>query len=225
MIKFWKNKKKGFPPNSPDWLLSYYDDTILIDHNAPSRTIEFSVIDLESTGLDTHKDRIISFGMIPLYNFEMWPGKSFQCFVKQTYFDKETIPIHGILPDDLKDGLSEVEFLKTIIPRLSGKVIVGHHVGFDLAMINHALQRHFQVELVNPYVDTGTLYKKAYPSKFIYNKYQNPIPSLDEIAAEFEIKTKDRHSAMGDALTTAFIFMKLWRRWEENQEYDLKDLI
>lgn len=225
MFKFWKRKKFKIPADGPDWLKSYYENTVDIDHNALSRSMDFAVIDLEATGLDIHKDKIISFGLIPLRNFEIWPGSSFQCYIKQTYFDNETIPIHGILRDDIKDGLSEVEFLETTINRLSGKVIVGHHVGFDFAMINQALQRHFDAKLINPFIDTGVLYKKAYPSKFIYNKYQNPVPSLDEIAAEFEIKTKDRHSAMGDALTTAFIFMKLWRRSEENQEFALKDLL
>lgn len=226
MFKFWK-KRKQFkkPANGPDWLVSYYEQTAGIDDNRDARSHDFAVIDLEATGLDKHKDKIISFGFIPLRDFEIWPGKSFQCYIKQTYFDKETIPIHGILHEDIKDGLSEKEFLESTIPRLSGKVIVGHHVGYDIAMINQALLRHFDAELINPTIDTGVLYKKAYPSKFIYNKYQNPIPTLDEIAAEFEIKTRDRHSAMGDALTTAFIFMKLWRESEDNQEAALKDLL
>lgn len=225
MFKFWKRNKPKVPAKGPEWLRAYFEHTIAIDQNAPSRDQDFAVIDLEATGLDTAKDKIISFGFIPLRNFEIWPGKSFQCYIKQDYFDKETVPIHGILKDDIKDGLSEEDFLKSILPRLSGKVIVGHHVGYDIAMINQALQRHYDTELINPIIDTGVLYKKAYPSKFIYNKYQSPMPSLDEIAMEFDIQTRDRHSAMGDALTTAFIFMKLWRTAEENQDYTLKDLL
>lgn len=225
MLKFWKNKKKTYRPDSPDWWKSYFENTLPIDPKAPSRTIDFVVIDLEATGLDVNIDRILSFGLVPVLNFEISPGHSFECFVRQTYFDRETVPIHGILPSDLREGLPEKEFLETIIPQLAGKVIVGHHIGFDLAMINQALRRHFNVELINPFIDTALLYKNAYPSKFIYNKYQNPVPSLDEIAAEFDIDIRDRHSALGDAMTTAFIFMKLWRKLEHNQRTALKDLL
>ncbi len=225
MLNFRKNKKKSFRSDSPEWWKSYFEKTLPIDQKAASRTIDFVVIDLETTGLDVNKDRILSFGLIPLLNFEISPGYSFECFVQQTYFDRETVPIHGILPSDLTDGLPETEFLETIIPQLAGKVIVGHHIGFDLAMINHALRRHYNVELINPSIDTASLYKNAYPSKFIYNKYQSPLPSLDEIAIEFDIDTRDRHSALGDAMTTAFIFMKLWRQLEHNQKSILKDLL
>lgn len=225
MWSFWKKKNNKLPAGSPDWLVAYYNKTKSIDLNAPSRTVNFVVIDLEATGLDVKRDRIISFALIPLRNFELYPGKSFQCFVQQAYFDKETIPIHGILPGDIRDGLQEKEFLSTIIPLLAGKIVVGHHIGFDKAMINQALKRHFGAGLMNPFIDTGALYKKSYPSKFVYNKYQNQIPTLDEIADEFEIMTRDRHSAMGDAMTTAFVFMKLWRNSERNQETALKDLL
>jgi len=225
MRYFWKSKKNKLSPNSPDWWRHYFEKTEKIDPKKPSRMVDFVVIDLEATGLDIHKDRILSFGLIPVQNFEMWPGQSFQCFVQQSYFDRETIPIHGLLRSDIEHGLQEKDFLKTIIPLLAGKVIVGHHIGFDLAMINHALKRHFNVNLINPHIDTGVLYKKAYPSKFIYNKFQSPVPSLDEIAQEFDIITQDRHSALGDAQTTAFIFMKLWRQSEHGQRSSLKDLL
>lgn len=222
MWKIWKNK---IPPNSPGWWKSYFNQTDKIDLKTSTRMVDFAVIDLETTGLNVNKDRILSCGLIPIRNFEIWPGQSFQCFIRQTYFDKETIPIHGLLRSDIENGLSEPDFLASFIPLLSGKVIVGHHIGFDVAMINQALNRHFNVKLINPIVDTGSLYKKAYPSKFIYNKYQNPAPSLDEVASEFDIKTRDRHSAMGDATITAFIFMKLWKNLEYLQKNKLRDML
>lgn len=225
MWNIWSNNDKKLPADSPEWWKTYYHQTKAIDLKSPFRETEFAVIDLEATGLDILQDRIISFGLIPVINFEIWAGNSFQCFVKQSYFDKESVPIHGLLPSDIKDGLSEKQFLKSIIPRLAGQVIVGHHIGYDIAMINQSLKRNYNVQLINPSLDTGHLYKKAYRSKFLYNKYQAPIPSLDEIAGEFKIETQDRHSAMGDALVTAFIFMKLIREMELSQPIDLKGLL
>lgn len=225
MWKFWKKPKAIVLPDAPDWVKNYVEQTQNIDTKTPSREIDFVVIDLESTGLNIHKDRIISFASIPLFDFELLPGQSFHCYVNQSYFDTETVPIHGLLPRDIKNGLSEKEFIETIIPLLSGKVLVGHHTGYDIAMINQALHRYYDIELINPFVDTGDLYKKTFPSKFTYNRYPHQIPSLDEIAQEFEIMTHNRHSAMGDATITAFIFMKMWKGAEKGKKTRLKNLL
>ena len=222
---FSSKSRKKLSPHHPDWVQDYWEKTQNIDPKARMTEVDFAVIDLEATGLDVTRDRIISFASIPVRNFEIRPIEAFHCYVSQSYFDRQTIPIHGLLLRDIKDGLSEVGFLETIIPLLSGKVIVGHHIGYDVAMINQALGRHFDFELVNPVIDTGDLYKKSYPSKFAYNRYRNQMPSLDEIAREFEIKTHNRHSAMGDAMITAFVFMKLWKRAEQENKNRLKHLL
>lgn len=224
---YWgkKNNKNRPKPGSPAWLVDYFERNQSIDPQLRSKDVEFAVIDLEATGLDIHKDRIISFGLIPVQDFEIIPAQSFQCFVRQTYFDRDTVPIHGILQDEIQEGLSEEMFLETIIPLLAGRVLVGHHVGYDTAMLNQALQRHYQFSLTNLAIDTGDLYKKTFPSKFMYRQYPSHSPSLDEIAAEFEILTHNRHSAIGDATITAFIFMKLWKLSEGEKKHRLRNLL
>src|SRR5690606_39339067 len=114
----------------------------------PSRELDFAVVDLEATGLDVHKDRIISYAAFSVNEYEIFPGQSYHCYVRQTYFDPGSILIHGLLEKDIEDGLPEKDYLQTIIPLLTGKVLVGHHIGYDVAMINHALKRHFVILLV-----------------------------------------------------------------------------
>lgn len=224
MWHFRKKNKIQPSPSDPPWIRKYLEETQKIDPKTPSRELDFAVVDLEATGLDVHKDRIISYASIPVHDFEIFPGRSYHCYVRQTYFDPGSILIHGLLQKDIEDGLPEKEYLQTIIPLLTGKVLVGHHIGYDVAMINQALKRHFDFQLVNPLVDTGDLYKKSFPSKFTYQRYPSRLPSLDEIAGEFDILTHNRHSAMGDATITAFIFMKLWKMAEKGRKIRLKNL-
>lgn len=219
------NSKKKLLSGQPEWVQDYWEQTQRIHPKTLLREVEFEVIDLEATGLDVYKDRIISYASVPVQNFEILPNESFSCYISQSYFDWQSIPIHGLLRRDIEDGLSEQAFLETIVPRLSGKVIVGHHIGYDIAMINQALSRHFKFELINPVIDTGDLYRKTFPSKFAYDRYRQQMPTLDEIAREFEIKTHHRHSAMGDATITAFVFMKLWKRAEQENKIRLKHLL
>lgn len=224
MINFFRKKYQP-DPDAPSWYQEYEEVTRTIRPQMDVSNIRFSVLDVEATGLDIHQDRIISFALIPVENYEMIPAGSFQCLVQQKYFDKNSVHIHGLRHSDINDGISEEELLKKIIPILQGTVIVGHHVGFDIAMINKALGRHFGQKLCNPVIDTGQLYKKVFPSQFIYNIYQAPVPSLDDLADQFGLEFPDRHVAMGDAIMTGLIFMQLMRKMKNKKGLILKDLL
>ena len=227
MFLFNRKKKssKNYASHLPEWWKDYMKETEKINFNQRAESFEFKVLDLETTGLDVDEDRIISVGLIPILNYEMFPGKAYHTLVYQDHFKKDSVSIHGLTMDDLKSGITEESFLETIIPELAGTVIVGHHIGFDIAMINKSLNRHWGCKLVNPVLDTAMMYKRCFPIKFVYDKYINQVPTLDEIASEFELAFHDRHSAMGDAAITGVIFMKLLRKLQHLKVQTLKELL
>jgi len=224
MFPFFKKQYKP-DPNAPEWWQEYERATREITTSTEVNDVWFSVLDVESTALDVELDRILSFAMIPIYQEEMIPSGSFECLVRQQYFDKETVHIHELRRADIEEGIAEKEFLEKIIPMLKGTVIVGHHIGFDIAMINRALERHFNQKLCNPVVDTGQLYKKLYASRFLYSKYEKPVPTLDKLAADFGLKFHDRHSAMGDTIMTGLVFLKFIRKLRGKRKLMLKELM
>lgn len=225
MFRFFKKKYEP-DPNAPEWWQDYERETIELDLKERVEQVKFSVLDVESTGLDVERDRILSFAMIPVVQEEMIPSGSFECLVQQEYFDEETVPIHELRREDIKEGIPEKEFLETIVPLLKGTVIVGHHIGFDIAIINQALKRNFtNLQLCNPVIDTGYLYQKLYASRFLYSKYQKKVPTLDKLAADFGLEFHDRHSAMGDTIMTGLVFLKFVRRLKGNGRLLLKDLM
>lgn len=224
MFHFLRKNQKP-PADAPAWWLEYLEATSRISPRDPVFHTKFTVLDIEATGLDIYQDRIISFASIPVIEEEMIPADSFQCLVRQEYFDKDSVPIHELRHTDISHGLTESDFLKKAVSLLKGAVIVGHHVGYDVAMINQALGRMHGLKLVNPVVETGALYKKTYPSQFSYRKYGTAVPSLDTLAAQFDLVFHDRHSAMGDTIMTALIFLKLIRKLKGKKELLLKNLL
>ena len=225
MFRFFKKKYKP-NPNAPEWWQDYERETMELDLKEKVEQVRFSVLDVESTGLDVERDRILSFAMIPIYQEEMIPAESYECLVQQEYFDEESVPIHELRREDIKEGILEKEFLKTIVPMLKGTVIVGHHIGFDIAIINEALKRNFgDLQLCNQVIDTGHLYQKLYSSRFLYSKYQKRVPTLDELAADFGLEFHDRHSAMGDTIMTGLVFLRFVRRLNGNGRLLLRDLM
>lgn len=222
---FGKKNKAVLRSSDPEWWREYFVETQAIDRSQRVSSFLFKVVDLETTGFDYQSDRIISAGVIPSFGYELYPAQAYHTLIRQDFIKKDGVQIHGLTMRDIQSGIEEVDFLKQIVDQLKGTIIVGHHIGFDVAMINAGLQRHWGLSLINPVIDTAYLYKRCYPIKFIYDKYVNQIPSLDDIAEEFELVFHDRHSALGDAAITGVIFLKLLRNLENAKVDTLKELL
>ena len=121
----------------------------------------------------------------------------------------EATKIHGILPSQTKGGIPEKQMLETLIPLLMGTVIVGHHISFDAAMLNVALERHFSISLKNQLLDTAYFASKELEA-FRETGYINQRPpSMEDVCTQLNIPMAERHTADGDVFTTAQIFLIL----------------
>src|SRR5690625_1772980 len=143
MFRFFKKKYEP-DPDAPDWWQEYERETMGLDLKARVDQVKFSVLDVESTGLDVERDRILSFAMIPVLQEEMIPAGSFECLVQQEYFAEETIPIHELRREDIKEEITEKELWKIIVFLHIGTLIIEHNIGFDIAIINIALKINFR---------------------------------------------------------------------------------
>lgn len=179
----------------------------------PLSEIRFLVMDAETTGFDVRKDKLLSLagveiraGQIDVSRVHSW--MIFQPEVGVT----DAATVHCILPSDTRSGLPEPLVIEQVLPDLQGSVIVGHHVNFDAALLDEALRRRFGIRLRNPVVDTAALAMIAIDA-FAKTGYSNQRPpSLDEVCTHCGIEMMDRHTAAGDAFTTAELFLLLCGR-------------
>ena len=184
-----------------------------VNKKEPDSFIRWAVLDLETTGFNLHKDRILSVAVTIVENgqFNMQTFKSWFVYQDLTKVNEAT-KIHGILPSQTEAGIPEKQLLETLIPLLAGTVIVGHHIAFDAAMLNVALERHFSVPLRNQILDTAYFASKELEAfrKTGYNN-QRP-PSMEDVCAQLNIPMAERHTAEGDVFTTAQMFLILQGR-------------
>lgn len=205
----------------PDFWIHYINAT----KNYKPETIEnakFIVFDCESSGLDVRNDRILSIGAVTIKNKNIKVNQVFEYYVKQDVFKRESAVIHGLLKNHKDDQKEEEEVVKEFLKYIEGSIIVGHHVGFDMGLVNYALKRIGLPKLVNPTLDTGNLFKKT--KHEIYADVYNKHFTLDELCDELKITKKDRHTASGDAYLTAIVFLKIIGRLKKTQQVSLKDL-
>ena len=202
--------------NKPQFWLDY----LAKFKQKPSKNIKktrFVVFDTETTGLDPKTDRILSIGGIAVKNNVIEVADSLEIYLKQETFNKEAVKIHGILKQGQLIKTSEKEALEKFILFIENSVLVAHHVGFDLKMINLALKRMNLGRLKNKTIDTGVLYKKLNNKK---NKHYN----LDALCDEFKIPKHDRHTASGDAFLTAQLFLKILSHLKKERTLHYSDL-
>ncbi|MEI6866005.1 3'-5' exonuclease [Flavicella sp.] len=190
-----------------------------------SKTIKdtrFVVFDTETTGFDFNEDRILCIGAVAVKENKILIKDSLETYLKQSVFKAETVKIHGILKSEKVQKLEEIEALIRFLDYIKGSVLVAHHAGFDIGIINKALKRHSLGKLKNDVLDTGILFKR---SKHIVNIIDpNKNYTLDEIAIELKITPKDRHTAAGDAFITALSFLKILPKLNKNGKMKYKDL-
>lgn len=184
--------------------------------------ITFVVLDTETTGFDKIEDRILSIGALKLKNNQILAGEILDIYIEQHKFNKESVQIHGILKNSKRDCLSEEKAIGQFLKYVGNHVIVAHHAGFDIGMINSALKRLGLPKLKNIVLDTGVLYKKTLIKSYLIQPKEHY--SLDDLANKFSISKKDRHTALGDAYITTLAFLKILTKIKEKKELTLKNL-
>ena len=106
--------------------------------------------------------------------------------------------IHGIGDDDVVDAGGLHTAWPALAELIAGQVIVGHQIGFDLAVLRAEAARHALAWAPPPALDLARLVAVLEP--------RETDLSLEGIAARWHVSVRGRHTALGDALIAA----RLW---------------
>lgn len=214
MFGFFKRNKY------PDYWQDHIDKVKKSTKYSNYEDIRFVALDTETTGFHYESDRILSIGAIAIKNNKINVSDSFEIYIKQEVFNSETVKIHGIRRNGKEEKVSEEEAMIQFLAYLDDAVIVAHHTVFDVTMMNVALRRMNVGPLKSKQLDTNFIHRKLSIENRNIKSY-----SLDALCEIYNVKMHDRHTATGDALITAYIFLKLTNKYQKNNALNLKDLI
>ena len=175
---------------------------MIVRNATPLIALDAVVLDTETTGLDPASARIVEIGAVRLVGGRIKSGDSFHRLVRPD----EPIPptasaIHQIDDAKVANASRFAEIWPQLRDYIGGSVVVGHTLGFDLAVLKHECARSGLAFNQPRTLDTRLLAQVAEPHLAGY--------TLESLAAWLGVELTQRHSALGDALTTANIFTAL----------------
>jgi DNA polymerase III subunit epsilon len=194
-------------------------------NNTPIQQVHFAVMDVETTGLDVQKDRILSLGVVPVVGMRIQTSQHWDIRVQQSHFNPASIAIHEITPaQSAQATLSETDMLKGLLEKYGHCIWVGHFGEIDLQFLRSVAKRA-GFKLQQPMVDTAKLLARADeayrdPTAITPKKWQ-----LDAVCKHLNVPEPNAHTAAGDALATAFVLVKLLHRLQKRGVKNLHELI
>ncbi len=211
MIKWFGNKHRlNLSPKDKelrDGYLSLFQSKV--SKNTPIENLTFVVLDTETTGLNVKTDTILSVAAIKIINSEVSISDRIEYYVLDSdYSPDQSIEIHGITRNRMNTGEDVNVVMRNIISFVGNGIIVGHHIAFDVKMLDKYVYKLLGFHLKNKTLDTVGLNHRLEHS---FPKPMKPI-SLDDLAKKYGIALGDRHTAATDTFITAIIFLKLLNR-------------
>ena len=153
-----------------------------------SYSAPYAIIDLETTGLDKTKNRIIEIAIRRIDNSGKFIDE-ISTLINPEVSDVGPTFIHHIKPEHVLDAPTFSEFAPEILNRLSGSIVVAHHAAFEDGFLGAEFARIGVGIPSMPAIDTLWLSRQV---------IDLPNYKMATVIDAFGIKEEDAHTALGD---------------------------
>ena len=205
--KLSSKKKLGFSKAAQHHKVNTFRSQV--QDKADSLT-SLAVLDIETTGLNLEKDKIISIGAIKY--LENNDCEKFYRLIKVNTevpdnIEKITQLNKGVLANkgiDIKTALLDLRKF------LADRIVVGYNLPFDINFLNRDFKKYCHYSLLNECVDLLSAVKKK--NVFLDNYH------LSTVLENYNIKNSNPHNSLADAVAT----MELLKKLIKNDNYKIK---
>lgn len=181
----------------------------------PAKKVVEIVLDVETTGLDYTKEKMIEFAALRLENGKI--KKEYQTLINpEQHIRKSSIAVHGITEEMVKDAPTEAEAMSGILEFIGDNPIVAHNAIFDYSFINEAAKRTTGNAITNPMIDSQMMFKEVYPDL--------ESCGMEALMKRFNVSFNERHRAMADAMGLALSYPSLKKLYKKKYAWQMKQI-
>lgn len=168
----------------------------------PLAELAYTVFDTETTGLrPSEGDEIIQIGATRIVNRRLLHNECFDQLIDPRHkLSQESISIHGITPDLLVGQPTIDSVLPAFHAFCADTVLLAHNAAFDMRFLQ-LKQNALNLSFDQPVLDTLLLSAALHPNQASHR--------LEAIAERLGVSVIGRHTALGDAMVTGEIFLKM----------------
>ena len=194
------------------------DDTLPMVRYCKTGAIEdttFVVFDLETFGLNSHKNEIIEIGAIKLKGTRIID--TFSSFVNPNKIIPKKISELTHITQDMVDNAPTIEdVLPKFLEFTKDAVMVAHNSAFDMGFIRREAKKYLGIDYKPAVIDTLQMARDLYPDLKGYN--------LDRLNKTFKLSLENHHRAIDDAQSTAKLFIMFLEKYIENGVVNVEDM-
>jgi len=200
----WQTMFTEWAKEAPEGPLKDYYLAGMIAPTTPLKDTPLLALDLETTGLDSQTDEIISLGVIPL------SPKTIRCQGAQYWMAKperslhaESVTIHEITHAELAEAPPLRAILDEILIALTNKVVVVHCVSIERQFLLKAAMETYGYPLYFPVLDTMDIERQVLDRPW-WKRFGRPQSlRLDACRQRYKLPRYKAHHALTDAISSA----------------------
>ncbi|MDY0988108.1 MULTISPECIES: 3'-5' exonuclease [Flavobacterium] len=194
MLDWLKNINKDYPEFWKDYLTKF-----------ETKPNKFVVLSTETSGLNPDKDVVLSLGAFSVIDDSIVIKESFETVLLQYKYLQDNGLSNEFIIESKMMKMPEPDALEAFVKFIGNSILVGHHINFDIEMLNAALERLNCGRLKNEALDVDVMYRKL-------TDINDKQFSLDDLCEIYKIPKSDRNSSSEDAYRIGLLFLKLKSR-------------
>ena len=167
------------------------------------RSAEFVALDLETSGLDSGVDEILAYGFVVLREARLVASTATEGLVRPTRpVAAQSTKIHCLRTADVSAAPPLAAALDVMAAALQGRVMVAHASWVETGFLRRAFGA-LGLDFDPPVVDTASLARDLGWAPPV----QEGEPSLEWLCRTRDLPLHTPHTALGDAMSTAGLFL------------------
>jgi DNA polymerase III subunit epsilon len=189
--------------------------------STPWREAGWCALDLELTGLDPRRDHIIAIGAVPIDDGRIVLGQSLYTLVRSAKRSQHgAVLAHKLRVADLADAPDIDEALESVLELMTSRVPVFHSAFVERSFLGPLFSR--RGAQLPPAADTESLGRLWLGRRDGTAPPSLPLTRLSQALGQI---AEPPHHALGDALTTAQVFIALAGKFDQDEPQTVGSLL
>lgn len=194
------------------WLLYHLaDPDLAFMYDAPPDG-EWVALDCETTGLDVHRDQIVSIGAVRIVGNRVLTSQRLELLVRpDRALSAASVRVHMLRERDVAQGIDPEQAMRRLLGFIGSRPLVGYYLEFDVAMLNREIWPLLGVRLPQRKIEVSAMY-------YDWRNRQLPAHERGNVQIDLRFATmmdalglplREAHDALNDAVMAALAFIKL----------------